>query len=592
VPQIPLLSGVLPIERSKIPVDVVAGVTLAALAIPEVMGYTSIAGMPVVTGLYTILLPIFAFALLGCSRHLVVGADSATAAVMAAGLGSLAVAGSTRYVALAALLALMAAVLLLIARLVGLGFLANFLSRTVLIGFLTGVGIQVACGQIGGVLGIPEGKGVKIHGHEFTNTVAKLISTLKNVDQISWTTVAVSAGVIGVMLGLRLVNRKIPGALIAVIGSILISWAADLSSHGVATLGKLPGGLPGIGFPHDVTWSDVTALLGTALSIFVLILAQSAATSRAYAAKYNDRFDENVDLVGLAGANAMAGLSGTFMVNGSPTKTQMVDGAGGRSQLAQITTGVIVLIVLLFLTGPIQYMPEAVLASVVFLIGIELVDLAGMGKILHLRVDEFVVATLVATTVVFIGVEQGIVLAILASLINHLRRSYRPPTAVLQPVAGGHGFHSVFAAEPDIRSAPGLVVYRFAGSLYYANAELFNQQVTGFATSENPPAWVCLDLAAMPDIDYTGGETLRQVHQSLAERGVHLAVTEPMQQVRTTLDRYGLTEVIGSTSIYDTIAEAVDAFRAAGITAPNPVAAPSDGSTTRPPHRRGQRSGP
>lgn len=581
--QIPLFSGVLPIDRAKIPVDVIAGVTLAALAIPEVMGYTSIAGMPVVTGLYTILLPIFAFALLGSSRHLVVGADSATAAVMAAGIGSLAVAGSSQYVALAGLLALMAAALLLIARLIGLGFLADFLSRTVLIGFLTGVGIQVACGQIGGMLGIPEGKGINVHGHEFKGTIGKLVSTLRHLDRISWTTVAVSAGVLGVMLGLRLVNRRIPAALIAVAGSILISWAADLSSHGVATLGTLPSGLPSIGLPTNVDWSDVTSLLGTAVSIFVLILAQSAATSRAYAAKYNDRFDEDVDLVGLAGANVMAGLSGAFMVNGSPTKTQMVDGAGGRSQVAQITTGVIVMIVLLFLTAPIQYMPEAVLASVVFLIGIELVDLPGMGKIRRVRVDEFVVATLVAATVVVIGVEQGIVLAIVASLVNHLRRSYRPPTAVLQPVPGGPGFHSV-AAEPEARSAPGLVVYRFAGSLYYANADLFDQQVTGFATSDNPPAWVCLDLAAIPDIDYTGGQTLRQVHQSLAEHGIHLALADPLPQVRAVLDRYRVADVVDTTSIYDTIAEAIDAFRAAGVTAPRPVATRSDGSPKRPPN--------
>ncbi|HUJ65168.1 MAG TPA: SulP family inorganic anion transporter [Acidimicrobiales bacterium] len=576
--RIPLLTGVLPIEPAKIPVDVIAGVTLAALAIPEVMGYTSIAGMPVVTGLYTILLPIFAFALLGSSRHLVVGADSATAAVMAAGIGGLAVAGSSQYVALAGLLALMAAALLIIARLIGLGFLADFLSRTVLIGFLTGVGIQVACGQIGGMLGIPEGKGVKINGHEVSGTIGKLVSTLKGLDQVSWTTVAVSAGVLGIILGLRFVNKRIPGALIAVVGSIFISWAADLSSHGVATLGKLPGGLPSIGLPSNLTWSDVSALLGTAVSIFVLILAQSAATSRAYAAKYNDRFDENVDLVGLAGASAMAGLSGTFVVNGSPTKTQMVDGAGGRSQVAQVTTGLIVMVVLLFLTAPIQYMPKAVLASVVFLIGVELVDVAGMRRVARLRVDEFVVAALVAATVVVVGVEQGIVLAIVASLIDHLRRSYRPPTAVLQPVPSGPGYHGV-AAEPDARSVPGLVVYRFAGSLYYANAELFNQQVTGFATATSPPAWVCIDMAAMPDIDYTGGETCRQVYQSLTEHGVHLVVAEPIAQVRTMLDRYGFTDVIGPASIYETVAEAIEAFHASGATAPSPVAASPDGSS-------------
>jgi high affinity sulfate transporter 1 len=575
MPRIPLLSGVLPIDRDKIPVDVIAGVTLAALAIPEVMGYTSIAGMPVVTGLYTILLPVFVFALLGSSRHLVVGADSATAAVMAAGLAGIAAIGSSKYVALAGLLALMAAALLLIARLIGLGFLADFLSRTVLIGFLTGVGIQVACGQIGGMLGIPEGTGVKIDGHELSGTIGKLASTLKQIDHISWTTVAVSAGVLAIMLGLRMVNRKFPAALIAVIGSILISWAADLSSHGVATLGKLPGGLPSISFPSGLNWSDVTELGGTAVSIFVLILAQSAATSRAYAAKYNDPFDENVDLVGLAGAAAAAGLSGTFVVNGSPTKTQMVDGAGGRSQLAQVTTGLIVMIVLLFLTAPIQYMPKAVLASVVFLIGVELIDIAGMRKVRQLRLDEFVVALLVAATVVVIGVEQGIVLAIVASLIDHLRRSYRPPTAVLQPVPGGPGYHGV-AAEPDARSEPGLVVYRFAGSLYYANAMLFNQQVTGFATAGNPPAWVCVDLAATPDIDYTGGEVLRQVHQTLVQHGVRMVLAEPMPQVSAMLDRYGLTDVIGRTAIYDTIADCVLAFQAAGVTTATPVAAASD----------------
>jgi SulP family sulfate permease len=382
--RLPLFQGLLPIVKAKIPTDLIAGVTLAALAIPEVMGYTSIAGMPVITGLYTILLPVFAFAILGSSRHLVVGADSATAAVMAAGLAGLATAQSDQYVALAGLLALMAGAFLIIARLIKLGFLADFLSRTVLIGFLTGVGIQVACGQVGGMLGIPEGTGVTINGRVFDNTIGKLISTLQNLDEISWTTAAVSAGVLGTILGLKMITGKIPGALIAVIGATFISWKWDLADHGVATLGPLQSGLPSIGLP-DVTWSDIPPLLGTAVSIFVLVLAQSAATSRAYAAKYNDRFDENVDLVGLSAASVAAGLSGTFVVNGSPTKTQMVDGAGGTSQIAQLGTGVIVAIVLLFLTVPIQYMPEAVLASVVFLIGIELVDLPGMRRVLRLR---------------------------------------------------------------------------------------------------------------------------------------------------------------------------------------------------------------
>jgi SulP family sulfate permease len=550
----PLFEGLLPIDRAKIPVDMIAGVTLAALAIPEVMGYTSIAGMPVITGLYTILLPMLAFAVFGSSRHLVVGADSATAAVMAAGLVGLASTGSSQYIALAGMLALMAGAFLIIARLIRLGFLADFLSRTVLIGFLTGVGIQVACGQVGGMLGVPKGTGVTIGGHTFDNTIAKLISTLENVDQISWTTVAVSAGVLGTILGLKLVTKKIPGALIAVIGAIFVSWNWDLASHGVATLGPLQSGLPQLGLP-DVSWSDIPPLIGTATSIFVLVLAQSAATSRAYAAKYNDRFDENVDLVGLSTASVAAGLSGTFVVNGSPTKTQMVDGAGGTSQIAQVTTAIIVGIVLLFLTAPIQYMPEAVLASVVFLIGIELVDLAGMRRVLRLRVDEFVVATLVAVVVVMVGVEQGIVIAIVASIIDHIRRSYRPGTAVLRR-ADDRSWHPM-PVEPEARSLPGLVVYRFAGSLYYANSNHFFEEASAFATSTDPPTRLCIDAGAIPDIDYSGGETIRQLHGELDEHGVKLAIAEPLPHVRELLDRYGLTDLLGADAIYPTVDDAV-----------------------------------
>ncbi len=324
---------------------------------------------------------------------------------------------------------------------------------------------------------------------------------------------AVSAGVIATILGLKLITDKIPGALDrrdrVHLHQLELGPRRPRRGHRSA---PCPSGLPSLGLP-DVSWSEIPALIGTAVSIFVLILAQSAATSRAYAAKYNDHFDENVDLVGLGAASAAAGISGTFVVNGSPTKTQMVDGAGGRSQLAQLTTGVVVAIVLLFLTVPIEYMPKAVLSSIVFLIGIELVDLAGMRKVLRLRPDEFVVATLVAVTVVVIGVEQGIVLAIVASIIDHLRRSYRPGTSVIQPATQG-GWTSV-PATPDARTLPGLTVYRFAGSLYYANASLLFEQASAFASSAEPPRWFCLDAAAIPDIDYSGGETIKQLHGEL-----------------------------------------------------------------------------
>jgi high affinity sulfate transporter 1 len=553
------LQGVLPLDRKQIPTNVLAGVTLAALAIPEVMGYTSIAGMPVITGLYTILLPMLVFAVFGSSRHLVVGADSATAAVMAAGLVELAKPGSDEYVALAGLLALMAAAFLFLARIIRLGFLANFLSRSVLIGFLTGVGIQVACGQVGGLLGISEGKGITIDGELFDNTLTKLISTLQNVGSTSWATVAVSISVLVVILGGKFVTKKVPGALVAVIGAIVISWHWDLASHGIATLGPVPGGLPKIGIPSGVSLSDIPSLMGTAVSIFILILAQSAATSRAYAAKYNDKFDENVDLVGLGAANVFAGITGTFVVNGSPTKTEMVDGAGGRSQLAQITTGIIVLIVLLFLTAPLEYMPKAVLSAVVFMIGIQLIDIKGMRTIFRVRKDEFVVAVLTAATVVLLGVEQGIVLAIVASVIGHLRRSYKTATAVMIPDADDPGFHST-ALDPEVRTLPGLVVYRFASDLFYVNANLFLEDLTSFANSKAPLSRIIIDAGAITDIDFTGSLTLKQVQGELAEHDITLVFADVMSSVKRKLDRYGITEVVGEDAFYRTVGIAVKAY--------------------------------
>jgi MFS superfamily sulfate permease-like transporter len=394
-----ILGGILPFDPARLPAEIIAGATLAALAMPEVMGYTKIAEMPVITGLYTLVLPMAAFAIFGSSRHLVVGADSATAAVMATGLAGIAAAGapgSSQWVAMAGLSAIMCAVFMIVARIIRLGFIANFLSHSVLIGFLTGVGIQVALGQVGGLFGVSEGSGT---------TLEKFANALKAIaaGESSYATLAVSIIVLAAIVGLGRVNKKIPGALIAVVGMIAASYIFDFAARGITTIGTVPSGLPPIGLPAiplDQLASAVTALLPVAFSMFILILAQSAATSRAYAMKYDDSFDENVDLIGLGLGNLAAGLSGTFVVNGSPTKTEMVDSAGGRSQIAQLTTGVIVVVVLLFLTVPLSYMPNAVLSAVVFLIGLKLVDYRGMARIFRLRRDEFVVALITAATVV------------------------------------------------------------------------------------------------------------------------------------------------------------------------------------------------
>ena len=544
---IQLLEGIRPFDRARLPAEVLAGVTLAALAIPEVMGYTTIAGMPVITGIYTILIPLALYALLGSSRHLVVGADSATAAILAGGLAGMAATGSKEYVALAGLVALLAAAFLFAARIVRLGFLADFLSRTVLIGFLTGVGIQVAMGQVAGMLGVSDGTG---------NTLQKFWNTIQNIPDTNGPTLIVSLCVLAVILFGKYVTTVIPGALIAVLGSIVVSWAIDLEADGVAVLGPVPGGLPSIGLP-DVSWSDVSPLLTTAFSIFIVILAQSAATSRAYAAKFGDRFSEDTDLVGLGMANVGAGLSGTFVVNGSPTKTQMVDSAGGKSQVAALTTVGIVAIVLLFLTKPLQYMPEAVLSSVVFLIGIELVKVAEMRKILRVRPDEFVVAAVTAAVVVIVGVEQAILLAIVMSIVAHLRLGYKPHDRVL--TRGPDGRWTGHAVADGGQAAPGLVVYRFAASLYYANANRFEEEVRLLAGAEGVK-WLCLDAEAIGDVDYSGGESIRGLHSELGEKGIRLVFAGVTPPVRAELDRLGVTEVAGTDAYFDTVDDLLDGY--------------------------------
>ena len=548
--RLPILQGVLPIKDAQVPAEIIAGITLAALAVPEVMGYTKIAGTPVITGLYTILIPMALFAFFGSSRHLVVGADSATAAILAAGMVGLAATGSDEYVALAAVLAFMSAGFLIIARIIGLGFLADFLSRTVLIGFLTGVGIQVALGEVSGMLGLKGG------GHD---TLQKIWNDIQQIEQINFYALTIALSVLLVIVGSNKVSRKIPGPLIAVIGSIVTSWAFDLKAH-VHILGAIPSGLPHIGLPEvEWSWELIGKLVPTAFAMFVVILAQSAATSRAFAARYNEPFSENKDIVGLALANIGAGLSGTFVVNGSPTKTQMVDSAGGRTQLALLVTTVIVLLVLLFLTAPLAFMPEAALSAVVFLIGVGLIDLEGMRKIFTQRKSEFWVALITTLMVVFVGVEQGILLAIVMSLIDHTRRGYRPKNAVLVPAESG-----VWHAQPlatDAQAKPGLLMYRFTHSMYYANSQQLSVEITDLANSAEPPLrWFCIDASAVDNVDYSAAETLRSIYGILKEKGIRLVVAQVLDDVKAE-SRYELRELFGEDAFYDTLEDVVNEYQ-------------------------------
>ena len=544
--------GVFPIKRSRLSGDVVAGLTLAALGIPEVLGYAKIAGMPLITGLYTILIPIALYALFGSSRHLVVGADSATAAVLAAGLLTLAHPASSLYVTYASMAALMVAVFLIIARIVRLGFLANFLSRTVLIGFLTGVGIQVAISQLGSIIGIKENT---------NNTVTQIVDFVGGLGRTQWLTLGIAVAVIVVIVAFRLTIRQIPGALVAVVASIVASDLFHVSRHGTSVVGHVPQGLPHFALP-SFHFTVATTLLGTTISMFVIILAQSAATSRAYAAKYDEDFNENTDLMGLAIANIGAALSRTFVVNGSPTKTEMVDGAGGKSQISQLVTALVVLVVLLFATGPLEILPSATLAAIVFLIGVELVDVKGMRAIFAVRKGEFVVAALTALAVIFIGIEQGILLAMALSVIEHLRQGYHPRDTIVSQNPDGHVQAQPFA--PGSRTESGIVIYRFGSSLYYANAQKFFDEVMSLTTRGDPLKWLCLDCPAIRDIDFTAGQMLHRVIKDLVKKGVTCCMSEVSDDLAELLERYEISPLMGTAWRYDTVGAVLTAYRDPG----------------------------
>lgn len=550
-----LFRGLRPLQRAGVVRDVLAGVVLAAMDIPQVLGYTKIAGMPVVTGLYTLLLPLVAFAAFGSSRYLVVAADSATAAIFAGGMIGVATPAEARYVAMAGIVALLTAGLLLMARLLRLGFIADFLSRTVLVGFLTGVGIQVGISVLSGMVGVPV---------DSTRPAVRLWEVLRGLPRAHVQTVAVAAGVLGFVLVLRRFAPKVPGALVAVVGAIAASAVWDFAGHGVATIGPVAGGLPHLGLMglqslRGMSWKEMEQLITVSASCAVMILTQSAATSRIYAAKHHQEVNENNELFGLSAANAVSALSGAFVVNGSPTQTAMMEDAGGQSQMAQVATAVVVGLVLLFLTRPLQYLPVCVLGVLVFLVALRLIDLKALRDIRAESPQEFWLAIMTAAVVVLVGVEQGIVLAMVVSLLRVVQHSYHPHSGVM--IADEGGLWKLAPVGPGVATEPGLVLYRFGAALFYANAGRFLEEVTR-VVGPTPSAvrWVVVDAETMTQVDYSAARVVMNLKKNLAESGVELGFARVPWDLRSDFERHHLTEVIGEAWIFPRLHDAIAAF--------------------------------
>jgi SulP family sulfate permease len=546
-----LFESIPTLNRTEVTANLAAGISLAALNIPQALGYAKIAGMPVVTGLYTLLAPLVAFAALGSSRYLVVASDSATAAILAGGLAGLAAAGSEQYVSLAGLAALLTAGFLLLARLLKLGFLADFLSRTVLIGFLTGVGFQVGIAVLNQMLKL------EVHG---SNPLSQLLQIVKQLANANLPTLGLSLGVVAAVMLLRRFSPRFPGSLLAVVVTVFASATFDFSGHGIEVIGPVTGGLPHLSIPM-FDWNLVHQLLPIAGSCFLMIVAQSAVTARAYAGKHHQVLDENGDLLGLSAANVAAALSGAFVVNGSPTQTAMVETSGGSNQLAHLATAFMVTLVLLFLTAPLRFLPVCVLGAIVFTIAIRLVDFRGLHDLRRKSPGEWLLALGTAVSVVLFGVENGILLALVLSLLQHVRNSYRPPSAVESQAADGHWQMSPL--EPAQMAAPGLIVYWFGSDLFYANIDRFSAQTrTLAARSPSPLRWLVVDAGPITTIDYSASSALKELIQELAQKGVTMVFAHISPSLRAELDRKELTAVIGANRLFDTLRECLASLQA------------------------------
>ena len=527
---VPFFYGIRPIKFHELPRNILAGVTLAVIAIPEVMGYTKIAQTPIQTGIYTMLLPMLVFAIVGTSKHLVVAADSATAAILAQRITMLAHPASAEYMSYVTLLALLVGVLLLLCRFLKLGFIAKFLSRTVLVGFLTGVGIQVAYSQIPTMI-----------KNSYTIVFSVLVILLILTPAILFRRIAIL--------------HKIPWALLAIILSIVVTYVWGFHTY-VETIGTVPSGLPTFAIPSIslVTLSD---LLPTALIIVIVIITQSSATSVIYATRYDETYDANSDLPGLGLANVAAAFTGTFVVNGSPTKTQIVDENGGRNQIAHLSAILVTLVVILFFTSPLQYLPSAVLAALVFTIGVKLIDIKNFKLIYQKKRREFYLAVLTAIVVVVAGVAYGLVLAIVLALMEHTYRGYNPKNSLLHPVPleNEHYAWEWKSINSKQQAKPGLVIYHFAAAMYYANVDRFVEEVQNLCSEIPDVKQLAIDFSAIADVDYSASLVLLNLIRKMKDGQIVISFVQVEEHVMEQLISYGIIDVLGQDRVYERLSE-------------------------------------
>jgi len=557
--RLPIFGSLVPYERSWLRGDLMAGLTVWAVLIPEALAYASIAGVSPVVGLYAAPGALILYAALGSSRRLVVGPMSATAVLSAAAVSTYATAGSDRYTQLTATLAIMAGIVAALAGLLRLGFLANFISAPVLKGFIVGLALTIIAGQLPKLFGVAKGSG------DFFQQIWDLITKL---GETNGRTLAVGLLSLALVLGLRRVAPVVPASLAAVVFGVAVVKLFNLSAHGVAIVGHIDSGLPSFGLP-DARTHDYFALTASAVGIMLVGFAEGLGAARTYASKDHYEIEVNRELVGVGAANIAAGLSSGMVVNGSLSKTAVNGGAGARSQLSGLTVAALTVITLLFLTGLFEDLPEATLAAVVIAAVVDLVDIPALRRLYHVYSGpraspvalavrpDFIAALAAMLGVLVFDTLPGLFIGIATSLLLLLYRASSPRIALLGKVPGTRRQYADVARHPQNTPVPGVLIVRPESGLFFANAEHVRQTVVSEIERESPRA-VVIDGESMSYIDVTAVAMLHDLQRDLDRHGIRLAVSHDIGAVRDVIRRAGDKD--HELPIFPTVQAAVDSL--------------------------------
>ena len=528
--------------------DVLAGVVLAALLVPQGLAYAALAGVPPVTGLYATLIPLVVYFLLGPSRILILGPDSAVSPLVAAAIIPLAAAGDdSARIALAGLLAILVGTIMFAGGLARFGFVTELLSMPVRLGYLMGIAVTVIVAQL------PKLFGFSVEAESLIRGMRDFISGL---DETNAAALAIGVASLVLILALRRVAPKVPGVFIAVVGATGVTAALDLADQ-VAVVGEVPVGLPAFGLP-DVSFEDFKTLLPAAVGIAFVAFADTSVLSRSYAPRFHQEVDQNRELAVLGVANVATGIFQGFPISTSSSRTAVAEDVGARSQIAGLVGAGILALLLIFGTGLMHDLPQSALAAIVIVAVLGLIDLGAARRLRTWRPSEFTLAMVAFSGVAVLGVLWGVGIAIAVSLLNFIRRAWRPHDAVLGRVENLKGYHDT-ERYPDARRIPGLVLYRFDAPLFFANADYFRERVRALPR-DGDVKWIVLAAEPITDIDASAGEILRDLNEELEAAGIELAFAELKDPVRDRLRRYGIEAAVGIDRFFPTLGVAVATY--------------------------------